>query len=62
MLFRSDATDEEKNDVVAGILPKIDDVNNRTIRNMSLAQTLRGFKKDNQKSKLLRIFDNTDHK
>ena len=36
--------------------------NNRTIRNMSLAQTLRGFKKDNQKSKLLRIFDNTDHK
>ena len=36
--------------------------NNRTIRNMSLAQTLRGFKQDNQKSKLLRIFDNTDHK
>ena len=29
---------------------------------MSLAQTLRGFKQDNQKSKLLRIFDNTDHK
>ena len=36
--------------------------NNRTIRNMSLAQTLRSFKQDNQKSKLLRIFDNTDHK
>lgn len=36
--------------------------NNRTIRNMSLTQTLRGFKQDNQKSKLLRIFDNTDHK
>lgn len=36
--------------------------NNRTIRNMSLAQTLKGFKQDNQKSKLLRIFDNTDHK
>lgn len=35
--------------------------NNRTIRNMSLAQTLRSFKQDNQKSKLLRIFDNTDH-
>ena len=36
--------------------------NNRTIRNMSLAQTLRSFKQDNHKSKLLRIFDNTDHK
>lgn len=36
--------------------------NNRAIRNMSLAQTLRSFKQDNQKSKLLRIFDNTDHK
>lgn len=36
--------------------------NNRTIRNMSLVQTLRSFKQDNQKSKLLRIFDNTDHK
>ena len=36
--------------------------NNRTIRNMSLAQTIRSFKQDNQKSKLLRIFDNTDHK
>lgn len=36
--------------------------NNRTIRNMSLAQTLRSFKQDNQKSKLIRIFDNTDHK
>ena len=36
--------------------------NNRTIRNMSLAQTLRSFKQDNQKSKLPRIFDNTDHK
>ena len=36
--------------------------NNRTIRNMSLAQTLRSFKQDNQKSNLLRIFDNTDHK
>lgn len=36
--------------------------NNRTIRNMSLAQTLRSFKQDNQKSKLLRIFDNNDHK
>lgn len=36
--------------------------NNRTIRNMSLIQTLRSFKQDNQKSKLLRIFDNTDHK
>lgn len=36
--------------------------NNRTVRNMSLAQTLRNFKQDNQKSKLLRIFDNTDNK
>ena len=34
--------------------------NNRAVRNMSLAQTLRNFKQDNQKSKLLRIFDNTD--
>ena len=34
--------------------------NNRTVRNMSLSQTLRNFKQDNQKSKLLKIFDNTD--
>lgn len=35
--------------------------NNHAVRNTTLAETLQNFKKDNQKSKLLKIFDNTDH-
>lgn len=34
--------------------------NNHAVRNTTLAETLQNFKKDNQKSKLLKIFDNTD--
>lgn len=34
--------------------------NTYTIRNTTLRKTLRSFKQDNQRSKLLRIFDNTD--
>ena len=35
--------------------------NTYTLRNTTLKETLRSFKQDNQRSKLLRIFDNTDH-
>ena len=34
--------------------------NNHAVRNTNLAETLRNFKQDNQKSKLLKIFDNDD--
>ena len=35
--------------------------NNHAVRKTTLADTLRNFKQDNQKSKLLKIFDNTDN-
>ena len=35
--------------------------NTYTLRNTTLKETLRSFKQDNQRSKLLRIFDNTDN-
>ena len=34
--------------------------NNRTVRNTTLKQTLQDFKKKNQKTQLIRVFDNSD--